>query len=248
MLTPSGLRANPNRPAFFIDSVGAGDYLRSQCGNMKREIELIMFDLDGTLADTGEDLASAVNHVRTSFSLKPLDPRWINGHVGRGVEYLLRYSLPEKFLDQLDEAMRIFLEHYQEHLLDTTTLYPRAQQTLEYFRDKKRVIVSNKPYHLTVGVLKGLGIEACFDAIIGGDSGPGKKPDPAPVKHVLASFGVVPGKAVMVGDVDTDVEAGKGAGVHTCAVTYGFGKIVELLEARPDFLIDDLWKLTEHFV
>lgn len=214
---------------------------------MKRDIELLMFDLDGTLADSGRDLASSVNEVRKSFELEPLDLRWTNGHVGRGVEYLLRHSLPETLLGRFDQAMRLFLAHYRDHLLDTTVLYPHVKQTLDHFRDKNRVIVSNKPYDFTVELIRGLGIEACFHSVIGGDSGPGKKPDPAPIRHVLDALGIDPKKAVMVGDVDSDVEAGKKAGSYTCAVTYGFGSIDELLAAEPDIVIDDLWQLTEHF-
>lgn len=214
---------------------------------MKRGVELIMFDLDGTLADTGQDLAKAVNHVRSGFKLEPLEHRLICGHVGRGVEYLMRHTLPDEHLGRLGEALNQFLQYYERHLLESTELYPHVLDTLDYFSKKKKVIVTNKPQGLTVSLLKGLGIVTCFDAVLGGDSGPRKKPDPEPLRRVLACFDVEPVKAVMVGDGNTDIEAGKGAGVHTCGVTYGLGRIEELREAKPDFLIDDLRQLTEHF-
>jgi phosphoglycolate phosphatase len=98
-----------------------------------------------------------------------------------------------------------------------------------------------------LAVLGGLGIEPCFDAILGGDSVPRKKPDPAPLHKVLAAFSAPPVRALMVGDGDTDIEAGKKAGVVTCGVTYGLGKTEELIAAKPDFLIDDFRQLTEYF-
>ncbi|MBI2538433.1 MAG: HAD-IA family hydrolase [Deltaproteobacteria bacterium] len=214
---------------------------------MKREIDLVMFDLDGTLADTGQDLASAVNYVRSYLRLEPLDDRVVCAHVGRGVEHLLRSSLPESYQERFQEVMELFLRRYEDHLLDTTVLYPSVVETLDYFQKKKRVVVSNKLYRLTLSVLRGLGIEPCFDAILGGDSAPRKKPDPEPLHQVLAAFGVAPGKALMVGDGGTDVEAGKRAGVVTCGVTYGLGKSEELIAAKPDFLIDDLRQLSKYF-
>jgi len=214
---------------------------------VKREIDLVMFDLDGTLADTGQDLASAVNYVRSHLSLEPLDDRVVYGHVGRGVEHLLRSSLPESYQERFQEVMELFLKRYENHLLDTTVLYPSVLETLDYFQKKKRVVVSNKLYRLTLSVLRGLGIEPCFDAILGGDSVAEKKPDPGPLNQVLSSFGVSPVKALMIGDGGTDIEAGKRAGVVTCGVTYGLGKKEELVAAKPDFLIDDLRQLSKYF-
>jgi len=214
---------------------------------MKREIELIMFDLDGTLADTGRDLADAVNYIRSYLKLEPLDDRLVHSHVGRGVEHLLRSSLPAHLEMRFNEVMDLFLERYESHILDTTALYPHVMETLEYFKDKRKAVVSNKLHRLTVSVLRGLGIENCFDAILGGDSVAQKKPDPAPLRQMLSSFGIRPAMAVMVGDGDADVEAGKRAGVCTCGVTYGLGKKEELIEAKPDFLVDDLSQLTQYF-
>lgn len=214
---------------------------------MKRHIDLFMFDLDGTLADTGRDLANSVNYTRSSFNLEPLEDGFVYGHVGWGVEHLLRSSLPQALQDRFQEAMGVFLEHYETHLLDTTVLYPHVRETLAYFGKKRKVVVSNKLHRLTVSVLRGLGVENCFDAILGGDSGTQKKPDPGPLNQVLAAFSVSPVKAVMVGDGGADIEAGKRAGVHTCGVTYGLGKKEEILQAGPDILIDDIGQLADHF-
>src|SRR5215467_3053656 len=178
---------------------------------MKKPIKLVMFDLDGTLADTGQDLADAVNHTRAHFDLEPLPEALVHGHVGRGVEHLLRHSLPEDSADHFAEVMRVFLARYDGHLLDTTILYPGVNEILDYFRDKQKVVVSNKMHRLTVAVLRGLGVENQFDAILGGDSVAEKKPHPALLNAALTRFGVPAARAVMVGDGDIDVEAGKRA-------------------------------------
>ncbi len=214
---------------------------------MKRAIDLVMFDLDGTLADTGRDLANAVNHTRDYFNLEPLPDSLVLAHVGRGVEYLLKHALPDEDPDRFRQVMSVFLQRYEHHLLDTTVLYPGVEGVLKYFRAKRKVVVSNKMHRLTLGVLRGLGVEKHFDAILGGDSAPEKKPHPALINRVLAQFQIAAANALMVGDGDTDIEAGKNAGVVTCGVTYGLGNKENLKAAKPDFLIDDLAELARYF-
>jgi len=214
---------------------------------MKRPIDLIMFDLDGTLADTGPDLADSVNYTRSRFDLAPLPQQLIYAYVGRGVEYLLRHAVAEEAPSHFHKIMRVFLEHYEQHLLDKTVLYPHVHEVLDYFGDKRNAVVTNKLHHLAVIVLRGLGIEDRFDAILGGDSGAKKKPDPALLRLVLKQFQIIPVNALMVGDGDTDIEAGKCAGVITCGVTYGLADKADLIAAGPDFLIDDLQQLTQDF-
>lgn len=214
---------------------------------MKRPVELLMFDLDGTLADTGADLADAVNFTRARFDLPPLPDRQIYVHVGRGVEHLLRNALPEGSADYFREVMRLFLTRYEAHLLDRTVLYPGAVWVLNHFHGKRRAVVSNKIERLTRAVVRGLGVEKHFDAILGGDSAAEKKPHPALLHSILRRFDIAPSRAVMIGDGDTDIEAGKRAGVMTCGVSFGLGSYDDLLAAGPDFVIDDLSALAELF-
>jgi len=214
---------------------------------MKRPIDLVMFDLDGTLADTGLDLANAVNYTRSYFDLEPLPQAMVFAHVGRGVEYLLKRALPEENPAHFKHVMAVFLRRYEEHLLDTTVVYPSVHAVLEYFRGKRRVVVSNKMHRLTLEVVRGLGLEREFDAVLGGDSAAEKKPHPALINGALNRFHIAAPQALMVGDGDTDVEAGKRAGVLTCGVTYGLGNKEDLRAAGPDFLIDDLSELPRYF-
>lgn len=214
---------------------------------MKRLVDLIMFDLDGTIADTGHDLADSVNFTRAHFDLAPLAEQRVYAHVGRGVEHLLKQTLPERNDDPLRDIMRVFLEHYAEHLLDKTVLYPGVHDVLAYFQGKRRVIVSNKIHRLTEAVLRGLGVEGQFDAIFGGDSAMEKKPHPALLVMSLKRFNIAAPRALMVGDGDIDVEAGKRAAVMTCGVTYGLGDRRKLIAAKPDVLIDHLTELPKYF-
>jgi phosphoglycolate phosphatase len=214
---------------------------------MKKQIHLVMFDLDGTLADTGRDLANAVNYTRAYFNLGPLPESLVFAHVGRGVEYLLKHALPEENPVHFQQIVMVFLRHYEEHLLDNTALYPSVPAVLDYFHGKRRVVVSNKIHRLTLEVLRGLGVAQQFDAILGGDSAPEKKPHPALIHGVLDRFQIAAPRALMVGEGVADVEAGKRAGVVTCGVTYGLGNMDELKAANPDFLIDDLGELPRSF-
>ena len=214
---------------------------------MKKFVDLLMFDLDGTLADTGQDLANSVNFTRSRFDLTPLPEQWVYEHVGRGVEYLLKHALSEKASDHFQQGMGIFLEHYEQHLLDETVLYPGVRDVLGYFCAKRRVVVSNKIYRLTRAVVRGLGVEDCFDAIFGGDSAAEKKPHPALLNAALKRFHVPARGAVMIGDGDIDIEAGKRAGVMTCGVTYGLGNKDDLIAARPDVIIDHPAELSDVF-
>jgi phosphoglycolate phosphatase len=213
---------------------------------MKLPVELVMFDLDGTLADTGRDLADAVNYTRAHFNLPNLPDAMVLSHVGRGVEHMLRQTLPEEAPDRFEAVLRVFLRRYENHLLDRTVLYPHVHEVLERFRNKRRAVVSNKLERLTVAVLRGLGVGNCFDMILGGDSAPRKKPDPAPLQKALARFTVPAQRAVMVGDGEVDIEAGKRAGVVTCGVTYGLGRKEDLVMAAPDFLIDNISELARY--
>lgn len=214
---------------------------------MKKSVDLVMFDLDGTLADTGRDLANSVNFTRGQFDLAPLPEESIYAQVGRGVEYLLKHSLPEKRPEDFPQVLHIFLGHYERHLLDCTVLYPGVRDVLDYFSAKRRVVVSNKMYRLALAMVRGLGVEDRFDAVFGGDSAAEKKPHPALLHVALRRFQVSASSALMVGDGDTDIEAGRRAGVITCGVTYGLGNKDDLIATAPDYLIDDLTELYEHF-
>ena len=210
-------------------------------------VDLIIFDLDGTLVDTCHDLANSVNFALNALDLPPLELQEVISHVGDGLKKLMDRSLPKDRLGEMDEAIDIFRSHYREHLLDFSVFYPKVENVLNYFRGKKMAVVSNKPEEFTRLILKALRRADLFEISLGGDSLPVMKPDAGPILHILKQLSVSPEKTAIVGDGTTDIEAGKAANVWTCAVTYGLKKKEVLLKMKPDFMIEDIVELKKIF-
>lgn len=208
--------------------------------------ELIIFDLDGTLIDSRKDIANSVNHTLKTIGLKPMEERTITGYVGNGVRSLMERILIPSHPHLFDKGIDIFLNYYAEHLLDNTNFFPGVIETLNHFTGKKMAVITNKPEDLSVKTLKGLGIYGYFKAVLGGDSLEKKKPSPEPVLKVLNDLNIQKEAAIIVGDGLQDIAAGKGAGIATCAVTYGFTKTEELAKAEPTLIINSLHELKEN--
>jgi len=203
-------------------------------------IQLVIFDLDGTLVDSKKDLALSVNAVRERMGLGPLSDDLIASYVGQGVTVLVRRALSEQTTDEeVEKAVQIFLQHYRLHMLDNTTTYPGVRDVLEELRTRKLTVLTNKPVNFSREMLTRLGIADYFSFIYGGNSFDQKKPSPVGVKRLIRDLGVTPRRTLMVGDSETDVLTGRNAGVWTCGVTYGFGAHT-LEDALPDLVLDDL--------
>jgi len=140
----------------------------------------------------------------------------------------------------VDAALAIFLDRYREHLLDTTVPYPGIRALLASLR-RSGVVLSvstNKPHALSLAVLRGLGLERSFFDVIGGDSLPAHKPDPASVFHLAARAQRSLDETLVVGDSPVDVATARAAGVGVCAVTWGLTPRAALTAAAPDYLVD----------
>jgi phosphoglycolate phosphatase len=199
---------------------------------------LLVFDLDGTLIDSKEDLANAVNVALESFDLLPLPHPVIYSYVGDGAMLLIRRALPPEKADLLPEVLERFLSHYQNHLLDTTRPYPGVVDALRKWSGMYRMaVLTNKGLSMTETILSGLSLSGYFFEVRGGDSFEHKKPHPQGLIHILREAGATPGEAVMVGDSRNDILAGRAAGTVTCGVTYGLGA-AGFAEAPPDFTVD----------
>jgi len=204
------------------------------------DIKLVIFDLDGTLVDSKEDLALSVNAMRERMGLPALPHDVIASYVGHGVTALVRRALGAEASDEsVEKGMTIFLDYYREHMLDHTTLYPGVRGALEQLGGRTLAVLTNKPVRFSREMLERLGLAPLFAAIYGGNSFPQKKPDPVGVEKLMADTGARERQTLMVGDSDTDVLTGRNAGVWTCGVTYGFGART-LEETPPDFIVGDL--------
>ncbi len=210
-------------------------------------VDAFIFDLDGTLIDSKLDLAHAVNAALTTAGRRGKPVEEIAGYIGDGVRNLLMRSLETEEPEAIEGALTVFRAHYREHCLDHTRLYPGVRETLEHFRDKAQAVVSNKPEEFSRMIIDQLGLGARIAVVIGGGSTPALKPDPAPVRLALERLGKLPQRAVLVGDGITDIEAGRRAGMRTCAVTYGLGDASALALAEPDHIVHRFAQLCDLF-
>jgi phosphoglycolate phosphatase len=212
-----------------------------------RKIELMVFDFDGTLVYSGDDLASSVNYTLDRLGIPVLDKEKIVGFVGDGVVKLIERSLGDERLGRFDEAMELFRTHYAEHLLDTTSLYPGVLDVLEHFRDKKKLIITNKLYEYTIRISDSLGISGYFEEIIGMDRSSPRKPDGELLIPLLERYGVVKPDAVVIGDGINDILLARNAGTLSCALLNGLGDRDSLLSLDPDYCCENIAQLKELF-
>jgi phosphoglycolate phosphatase len=203
-------------------------------------IELLIFDLDGTLVDSKTDLVHSVNAMRESMGLAPLSDDVIASYVGRGVSVLVRRALGDQAPEAaIEKAKGIFLDYYWRHMLDNTTTYPGVREALEELRERKLTVLTNKPVNFSREMLRRLGLAHLFSFVYGGNSFPEKKPDPVGVRKLMSDVGASSQQTLVVGDSDTDVLTGRNAGVWTCGVTYGFAPHT-LEDTPPDLMLGDL--------
>lgn len=205
--------------------------------------ELIIFDLDGTLIDSSEDIAWAVNMTLRQIGFEGLSYQAIKERIGWGVKMLLEKVLPEEKQDLLEEARSIFMGHYSGHLLVKSKLYPGVMDVLNHFKNQKLAVATNKPFNLTEKILDGLNISGYFKKVVGGDGVQNKKPAPEAIEIILRELRVSPENSVFVGDSKIDIEAGKKAGIITIGAAYGFRGRQELEEAGADVIINDIKEL-----
>lgn len=204
-------------------------------------LKLLIFDLDGTLTDTAQDIADAINYALKPFSPRIYSVEETKAMVGSGISKLLESLLPGKDDISKEAVTNRFLEYYANHLLDNTRAYPHVKETLSKLGGYKKAVVSNKREFFSKTILDRLGISEFFDIILGSDSVPEKKPSPVPILKLLEIFNISRNEALIIGDSNYDIESGRAAGIKTVAVTYGFRSREVLKEA--DFIIDSFNEL-----
>jgi len=210
-------------------------------------VDLLIFDLDGTLIDSQRDLAQSVNAARAHMGLPALDHEKVFSYVGNGAPVLIRRALgPRATEEEVEEALEFFLEYYRDHMLDHTTLYAGVPESLDRFRAAgiRMAVLTNKPVRFSQSLVAGLGLGSHFARIYGGNSFEHKKPHPAGVERLLEELGAGRDKTMLVGDSAVDVRTARNAGIRSCGVTYGF-QPETLAEDPPDLLVDSMEELAE---
>ncbi|HWG20648.1 MAG TPA: HAD-IA family hydrolase [Terracidiphilus sp.] len=214
-------------------------------------IQLLVFDLDGTLIDSARDLCNSVNAALEHMGRPHLDDRIIASFVGNGAPMLVRRSLavensvsPDEVHDEeLATAYNFFLAHYREHKLDFTYAYDGVVESLAALCNgsggapRKMAVLTNKPVRPARAICEGLGMGDFFFRVCGGDSFPLKKPDPLGLRSLMEEAGVTPDETVMIGDSKVDVLTARNAGAFALGCQFGFGP-QNLLEAPPDVVVD----------
>ena len=200
----------------------------------------VAFDLDGTLIDSRHDLASSVNHVLRTMRLPELAPETLYGYVGDGARVLVERALGPERSARVDEGMALFLEWYGAHLLDATVPYPGIIELLDALaaRGVAISVLTNKPIGLTRTILDGLALSGRFVGVIGGDSLPVRKPDPAGLDELRRLTGTPCDETLLVGDSTIDVETARAGGVAFCGVSWGLSPDA-LLATAPERLVHD---------
>lgn len=213
----------------------------------KTPVDLLIFDLDGTLIESKWDIAHSVNLTLADLGLpiRPLDE--IFGFVGDGVKRLLRLAVGEEHEDRFEQALKVFRSHYLEHCLDRTVFYPGIEPMLRHFGDKEKAVATNKSIEYTRVILNGLGAHH-FPVVVGGDNGYGLKPEPGMLLHILKEVGASKERTVLVGDSTNDINGGHNAGIRVCAVGYGMGNREKMAASKPDWFIERPEELMELFL
>lgn len=203
----------------------------------------VVFDLDGTLIDSREDIAAACNHALVSHGRAPLKMETVRTYVGDGARMLLAraFALPATSAE-LEAPLATFHAYYQAHPVVFTALLPGALEVLDALAQIPIALATNKPRTATLLVLEALGILPRFTAIAAGGDGP-LKPDPSSIHAVLKTMGVPPEASWVVGDGPQDVGAGKAAGCATIGVLEGFVDPERLRASAPDVIIASLHEL-----
>lgn len=205
-------------------------------------IKCALFDLDGTLADTVEDLGRAVDSVLEAYGR---EKKWsvsdYRKFVGNGARKLIDRAFEHTLDDkELDRAFEIFKKKYNEILLDNACLYDGIKDALDSLKEQgiKLAVITNKPHQSAVKMVTTLFGEGYFDCVIGANEEKPKKPDPWGVLQALETLGVKPEDAIYFGDSDIDVYTAKNAGVESVACSWGYRSFECLLASAPSVIID----------
>ncbi len=206
-------------------------------------LKAAVFDLDGTLVDSAAELRAALNAALSRLARRPLIDQEVKAMVGDGIVRLTERALAATGAPLTGAALQEAVEHVRDAYAATPapTLYHGACDILALLANRgiALALCTNKPLDATRRILDQLELACRFQAVAGGDSYALKKPDPMPVRELLAQLGVAPSAAVMIGDSTNDISAGRAAGLMTIAVSYGYSTVAPH-DLGADHVIDRL--------
>jgi phosphoglycolate phosphatase len=211
-------------------------------------MNLLIFDLDGTLIDSKLDLVHSVNAARQLMKMPPISEEIVSSYVGNGAPVLMRRALgPEASDEDVQRALEFFLAYYRDHMLDNTRLYPGVREALDRMLEggAKMAVLTNKPVRFSKAIVDGLGLGGHFFQVYGGNSFEQKKPDPIGIETLLLESGAPRDRTIMVGDSAVDVRTARAAKVKACGVSYGF-QPETFEQSPPDILVDDMNQLADY--
>ena len=203
--------------------------------------DLFLFDLDGTLVDTRQDIAAAVNHVLRLHSRPTQDVTTVVSWVGDGLDDMMERAFEtdeEAFVNELVDEFR---SYYSGHCTDESHLYEHCQETLSELAAQGHhlSVLTNKPEDLSREILRRLGILGFFDHVVGPDEPGLRKPNPSNLLSLVRDVGVSLQDTLMVGDSRNDILVAQNAGVPSCACTFGYAARAALVALKPTYLIDN---------
>lgn len=204
-------------------------------------IKSIIFDLDGTLLDTIEDLANACNYALTTLGYETHEVEKYKTFIGNGRYKLIERMLPEgnKDIENIEKALKLFDDYYEKHMIDMTKPYDGIMNMLDNLMDKgiKIAVVSNKPHEFTIEVVKNY-FGNRFEVVYGHMKNTKEKPDPWAVLEVIKKFNVNKDECLYIGDSEIDINTAKNAGVKSVGVEWGFRGKGELESAGADYIVN----------
>jgi phosphoglycolate phosphatase len=224
------------------------DIAAPQTPFVNRPIRAAIIDLDGTMVDTADDFAAALNAMLARVGIEqPIAREEVVDYVGKGSENLIRSVLAARLphaqaVAQFDDALAIYQSEYAKINGRHSTLFPEVKEGLDAMRELgiPLACVTNKPHRFAVELLGHFGIAEYFKVILGGDSLPLKKPDPLPMLTACERLDVEPREAVAVGDSENDALAGRAAGLATLTVPYGYNHGKPVQSVKSDGIVSSL--------
>ncbi len=202
-----------------------------------------IFDLDGTLLDTLKALAYTTNLVMDHFGYGHIDEPHIRRFVGDGYKLLMERALRyagDETLEHYEESLTVYMELFAKHCLYGVRPYKGIPELLAALKERgiRIAVLSNKPHARTVENIEAFFGAGYFDLVYGEQPGVAKKPDPAWVNRILGEWKISPGECLYIGDTDTDMRTGLGAGLITIGAAWGFRGREELESFHPQYVAD----------